>query len=134
MLTAGKRVSNFLIHPSVRKAVHGKYQQDVFKVLENLNFIILQQFLYKIQNLSKRLFLKLNRIQHSRMFGYDRDAGLMKVFIDEHLYKLNNAPVPFATFLFLLTIRTPWPAGFSASTISIIERKTLTLKSSSDLV
>ena len=26
--------------------------------------------------------------QHSRMFGYDRDPGLMKVFIDEHLYKL----------------------------------------------
>lgn len=26
--------------------------------------------------------------QHSRMFGYDRDSGLMKVFIDEHLYKL----------------------------------------------
>lgn len=26
--------------------------------------------------------------QHSRMFGYDRDPGLMKVFIEEHLYKL----------------------------------------------
>lgn len=26
--------------------------------------------------------------QHSRMFGYDRDSGLMKVFIDEPLYKL----------------------------------------------
>lgn len=26
--------------------------------------------------------------QHSRMFGYDRDAGLMKIYIDEHLYKL----------------------------------------------
>ncbi|MEG1709285.1 MAG: Z1 domain-containing protein [Acinetobacter sp.] len=26
--------------------------------------------------------------QHSRMFGYDRDAGMMKVYIDEHLYKL----------------------------------------------
>lgn len=26
--------------------------------------------------------------QHSRMFGYDRDPGLMKVFIDEPLYKL----------------------------------------------
>ncbi|QDH22193.1 Z1 domain-containing protein [Saccharibacillus brassicae] len=26
--------------------------------------------------------------QHSRMFGYDRDAGLMKVFIDKKLYKL----------------------------------------------
>lgn len=26
--------------------------------------------------------------QHSRMFGYDRDPGLMKVYIDENLYKL----------------------------------------------
>jgi hypothetical protein len=26
--------------------------------------------------------------QHSRMFGYDRDPGMMQVFIDEHLYKL----------------------------------------------
>lgn len=26
--------------------------------------------------------------QHSRMFGYDRDPGLMKVFIDEKLYKI----------------------------------------------
>lgn len=26
--------------------------------------------------------------QHSRMFGYDRDAGLMMVYLDERLYKL----------------------------------------------
>ena len=26
--------------------------------------------------------------QHSRMFGYDRDPGMMKVYIDEQLYKL----------------------------------------------
>lgn len=26
--------------------------------------------------------------QHSRMFGYDRDPGLMMIFIDDHLYKL----------------------------------------------
>lgn len=26
--------------------------------------------------------------QHSRMFGYDRDSGLMMVYIDENLYKL----------------------------------------------
>lgn len=26
--------------------------------------------------------------QHSRMFGYDRDAGLMMVYIDKNLYKL----------------------------------------------
>lgn len=26
--------------------------------------------------------------QHSRMFGYDRDAGMMMIYIDERLYKL----------------------------------------------
>lgn len=26
--------------------------------------------------------------QHSRMFGYDRDSGMMKIFIDKNLYKL----------------------------------------------
>ena len=26
--------------------------------------------------------------QHSRMFGYDRDPGMMKIFIEENLYKL----------------------------------------------
>ena len=26
--------------------------------------------------------------QHSRMFGYDRDAGMMKIYIEERLYKL----------------------------------------------
>ena len=26
--------------------------------------------------------------QHSRMFGYDRDPGMMMVYIDENLYKL----------------------------------------------
>lgn len=26
--------------------------------------------------------------QHSRMFGYDRERGMMKVYIDKHLYKL----------------------------------------------
>lgn len=26
--------------------------------------------------------------QHSRMFGYDRDPGMMVIYIDEHLYKL----------------------------------------------
>lgn len=26
--------------------------------------------------------------RHSRMFGYDRDPGMMMVYIDERLYKL----------------------------------------------
>ena len=164
MLTAGKRVSNFLIHPSVRKAVHGKYQQDVFKVLEDfkgrcrdegftvqvrqryeqLNPVKFEKkpfgevldFIQKLLENDEIKVLVMNGSsgvgsddyasgsnviiggntlgrgvtfaglqtiyytrtakkpqadtmwQHSRMFGYDRDAGLMKVFIDEHLYKL----------------------------------------------
>lgn len=164
MLAAGKKVCNFLIHPSVRKSVHGRYQQDISKVLfemqgkcrdagfiseieqryEKLNPVkfekrdfsevldIIQVLLEndKIKVLVMNgnsdvgsddyisgsnviiggntlgrgvTFAGLQTIyytrtakkpqadtmwQHSRMFGYDRDAGLMKVFIDEHLYKL----------------------------------------------
>lgn len=164
MLTAGKKVSNFLIHPSVRKAVHNRYQQEVSKALtefkrkcrdvefvtqlnqrynqlnpdtfekkdfnEVLNFIQVLLENDKIRVLVMNgnsgvssddyasgsnviiggntlgrgvTFAGLQTIyytrtaknpqadtmwQHSRMFGYDRDAGLMKVFIDGHLYKL----------------------------------------------
>lgn len=164
MLTAGKKVSNFLIHPSVRKSVHGRYQQEVSKALaelkgkcrdarftaqlkqlydqtvpdkfekkefsEVLGFIqaLLENDEVKVLVMNGNsgvgsddyasgsnviiggntlgrgvTFAGLQTIyytrtakkpqadtmwQHSRMFGYDRDAGLMKVFIDEHLYKL----------------------------------------------
>ena len=164
MLTAGKKVSNFLIHPSVRKSVHGRYQQEVSKALaelkgrcrdagfttqlkqlydqmvpdrcekkeysEVLEFIqaLLENDEVKVLVMNGNsgvgsddyasgsnviiggntlgrgvTFAGLQTIyytrtakkpqadtmwQHSRMFGYDRDAGLMKVFIDEHLYKL----------------------------------------------
>lgn len=164
MLTAGEKVSNFLIHPSVRKAVHGRYQQEVARILmefkekcrdtefitklkQQYDQLILVKFEKKdfsevrhfIQTLLENdevkilvmngnsgvisddyasgvnviiggntlgrgvTFAGLQTIyytrtakkpqadtmwQHSRMFGYDRDAGLMKVFIGEHLYKL----------------------------------------------
>ncbi len=164
MLTAGKQVSNFLIHPSVRKAVHGRYQQEVSKALadfkgkcrdagfiaelkqrydrldpdkfEKKDFNEVLDFTQELLESDKIKVLVMNgnsgvcsedyasgsnviiggntlgrgvtfaglqtiyytrtakkpqadtMWQHSRMFGYDRDAGLMKVFIDEHLYKL----------------------------------------------
>jgi len=164
MLTAGKIVCNFLIHPSVQKAVHGKYQQDIFKILSELkekcrdagfiaqirrqydqlnsdkfekkNFSKVLEFIQDLLEKDKIKVLVMNgnssvssddyalgsnviiggntlgrgvtfaglqtiyytrtakkpqadtMWQHSRMFGYDRDAGLMKVFIDERLYKL----------------------------------------------
>ena len=164
MLAAGKKVCNFLIHPSVRKAVHDRYQKDVFKLLAEMKkqsreagFVSQIKRRYELLNPVKfekkdfrevldiiQVLLEKDEIkvlvmngnsgvgsddytagsnviiggntlgrgvtfaglqtiyytrtakkpqadtmwQHSRMFGYDRDAGLMKVFIDEHLYKL----------------------------------------------
>ncbi len=164
ILLSGKDVCNCLIHPSVRKAVHEKYKQDVFGELEvcrekikEADYIQYLKEKYKsITPLKSQMFsfdkiyekiiellhsdnLKVlimngdNSIcsdeymegsniiiggntlgrgvtfaalqtiyytrtakkpqadtmwQHSRMFGYDRDAGMMKVFIEKKLYKL----------------------------------------------
>jgi len=161
---AGKNVCNFLIHPSVRKAVHSKFGNDVAKVLQQIRegwhtdtIIKLCQDVYNEMSPTKAELLPFDSIraevsnmleaekirvllmngdgsvtsddyatgcniiiggntlgrgvtfsglqtiyytrtakkpqadtmwQHSRMFGYDRDPGTMKVYIDETLYKL----------------------------------------------
>ncbi len=163
-LSSGKKVCNFLIHPSVRKAVHSKFGNDVNKVLTTIRESWDQDHIMKLceatyadmapakssllpyDELRKKIidmlvheqiavvlmngdasvtsddyatgsniiiggntlgrgvtFSGLQTIyytrtakkpqadtmwQHSRMFGYDRDPGMMKVFIDENLYKL----------------------------------------------
>ncbi|WP_231038369.1 Z1 domain-containing protein [Pectinatus frisingensis] len=164
LLLSGKKVCNFMIHPSVRTNVHIKFQKEVQQVLkeyqenfdtDNFNTVFARiydslhpeqaelQPLQEIRLFVKELLIKdkVNVIvmngknevdsseyangsniiiggntlgrgvtfgglqtiyyvrtakkpqadtmwQHSRMFGYDRDRGLMKVYIDEHLYKL----------------------------------------------
>lgn len=163
IMATGGKVSNCLVHPSVRQAVHQHFADDVKKELswcsEHINddFISELQVQYAslapeksdklpfndIYKITKRLlenkiikilvmngktdvesseyelgcnfiiggntlgrgvtFPGLQTIyytrtsktpqadtmwQHSRMFGYDRDPGMMKIFIEEHLYKL----------------------------------------------
>lgn len=163
ILATGGKVSNCLLHPSVRQAVHQRFADDVIKELnwcvEHINddFISELQAQYAslipekseklsfddIYKIAKELmenevikilvmngktdvesseyqrgcnfiiggntlgrgvtFPGLQTIyytrtskkpqadtmwQHSRMFGYDRDPGMMKIFIDEQLYKL----------------------------------------------
>ncbi|NCB42179.1 MAG: restriction endonuclease [Clostridia bacterium] len=163
ILASGGEVSNCLIHPSIRQAVHQHSAGDVEKELnwcvENItgDFVTELQIQYDSYEPSKNGKLPFNIIvekaqnlltnggikilimngktdvdsdaysvgcnfvvggntlgrgvtfpqlqtiyytrtskkpqadtmwQHSRMFGYDRDPGMMKVFIDEHLYKL----------------------------------------------
>ena len=163
ILASGGKVSNCLLHPSVRQAVHEQYEREVKEKLqwcfENIDGkfdelirgeyhkvlpersvkVSIDQYISEVKNLltSKSIkvivmngktdtdsneyeqgcnfviggntlgrgvtFPKLQTIyytrsskkpqadtmwQHSRMFGYDRDPGLMRVFIDETLYKL----------------------------------------------
>ena len=163
ILASGGKVSNCLVHPSVRQAVHKQYADEIHKELSWCKDHLSNEFVKEMQNVydtfspaktSKISFDELikcatnlissNMIktlvmngetdidskdyetgcnfviggntlgrgvtfpslqtifytrtsktpqadtmwQHSRMFGYDRDPGLMKVFIDEKLYKL----------------------------------------------
>lgn len=163
-LIDGQKVCNCLIHPSVRKAVHSRYKEEIVdKLTVCTQNIETPEFFDKLHgvyndlnpvkgnkqsfedcyNLIKRMLLQkeikvllmngdsnisseeyvtgsniiiggntlgrgvtfsgLQTIyytrtakkpqadtmwQHSRMFGYDRDPGMMQVFIDEKLYKL----------------------------------------------
>lgn len=161
-LTGGK-VSNCLIHPSVRQAVHQKFADEIKEELKWCKDHINNEFLSELQTEYEKInpeksdkqpfdnifneacqilkdcnykillmngkndivsseyetgcnfvvggntlgrgvtFPGLQTIyytrtskkpqadtmwQHSRMFGYDRDPGMMMIFIDEHLYKL----------------------------------------------
>lgn len=163
ILASGGKVSNCLLHPSVRQAVHEKYAKEIRQKLQwcvdnedgEFNTLILAeyeslkpqrsekveriQFMSEVKNLLMTnntnvivmngktdvesseyergcnfviggntlgrgvTFPGLQTIyytrsskkpqadtmwQHSRMFGYDRDPGLMRVYIDETLYKL----------------------------------------------
>lgn len=163
IFSAGGKISNCLIHPSVRQAVHSRYAKEAFAELKWCRDHVNDEFrtelekeydLLKPQKTEKADFstvfsvvkdvLKNDNVkvlvmngktdvtsdeyssgtniviggntlgrgvtfpalhtiyytrtskkpqadtmwQHSRMFGYDRDPGMMSVFIDEPLYKL----------------------------------------------
>lgn len=209
MLTAGKKVSNFLIHPSVRKAVHGKYQQEVLKMLADLRtrcrdkgfieelkqrydrmipdkfekkgFSKVLGFVQELLENDKVKVLVMNgnsdvisedyafgsnviiggntlgrgvtfaglqtiyytrtakkpqadtMWQHSRMFGYGRDAGLMKVFIDEHLYKLfadinaTNNSIISQVERGTADVKIYYPEGLNPTRKNVLDNKRLTM-------
>lgn len=67
--------------------------------------------------------------QHSRMFGYDRDAGLMRVFIDRNLYKLfsdinstNNSIISQIEHE-LSDIRIYYPVGLNPTRRNVLDNK-----------
>lgn len=65
--------------------------------------------------------------QHSRMFGYDRDAGMMKVYIDEHLYKLfldinaTNNSIITQVEQGLDTIKIYYPEGLNPTRKNVLD-------------
>lgn len=211
MLSNNQKVCNFLIHPSVRKAVHGKYQQGVYKEIEyfreNLNNPELLKHIKqeydalnptKIEKISFEKVLKMirelleeNKLkviimngnadvtcddyatgsnviiggntlgrgvtfaglhtiyytrtakkpqadtmwQHSRMFGYDRDLGLMKVFIDEHLYKLfsdinaTNNSIIAQVERGISDIKIYYPEGLIPTRVNVLDHRKLLIVS-----
>lgn len=78
--------------------MNGKSEVDTFQYEAGCNFIIGGNTLGRgvtFPSLQTICYTRISKKpqadtmwQHSRMFGYDRDAGMMKVYIDEHLYKL----------------------------------------------
>lgn len=67
--------------------------------------------------------------QHSRMFGYDRDPGMMKIFIDEHLYKLfadinaTNNSIIAQVERGIKDIKIYYPTGLNPTRNNVLDNK-----------
>jgi len=73
--------------------------------------------------------------QHSRMFGYDRDPGMMKIFIDEQLYKsfadinaTNNAIIAQIE-QGIDNIKIYYPVGLNPTRRNVIDNKRVNILS-----
>lgn len=201
ILASGGKVSNCLLHPSVRQAVHQRFADDVTKELnwcvEHIDEEFIPEFkkhydsctpsksaklafdvVYKnikdlIENRGTKILIMNGKTdvesseyaegcnfiiggntlgrgitfpglhtiyytrtskkpqadtmwQHSRMFGYDRDPGMMKIFIGEHLYKLfadinatNNAII--AQVEHGLDIKIYYPSGLNPTRGNVLD-------------
>lgn len=207
MMSAEKRVSNFLIHPSVRKSVHGKIYQEICKMLSGFkmscrsepfikhfkelydkvnpvkiekkgfdevlncaqNLLLFDEIKVFVMNGNSKVYsdeyatgsniiiggntlgrgvtfpglqtIYYTRVakkpqadtmwQHSRMFGYDRDSGLMGVFIDEHLYKLfsdinaTNNSIISQVEKGIENIKIYYPKGLTPTRKNVLDNKKL---------
>ncbi len=71
--------------------------------------------------------------QHSRMFGYDRDPGMMKVFIDEPLYKLfadinaTNNSIISQVEVGSERIKIYYPEGLNPTRASVLDNKKVSM-------
>ena len=71
--------------------------------------------------------------QHSRMFGYDRDPGMMKVFIDETLYKLfadinaTNNSIIAQVERGSENIKIYYPEGLKPTRTNVLDNKKVTM-------
>lgn len=67
--------------------------------------------------------------QHSRMFGYDRDPGLIRIYIDRHLYKLftdinaANSAITAQIERGIENIRLYYPKGVNPTRANVLDRQ-----------
>ena len=73
--------------------------------------------------------------QHSRMFGYDRDPGMMKVYLDEPLYKLfsdinaTNNSIIAQIVKGSQKIKIYYPEGLNPTRTAVLDKKRLMMLS-----
>lgn len=93
------KASDMLIHKQIKVMVmNGRTDIDIADYSDGCNFIVGGNTLGRgvtFPGLQTIFYTRTSKKpqadtmwQHSRMFGYDRDPGMMMVFIDEKLYKL----------------------------------------------
>lgn len=210
ILASNGKVSNCLIHPSVRQAVHQRFANDVIKELnwciehisdefitelqthydaldpdksEKLSFDVIYKTAKSLmENKSIKILVMNGKTdvespeyatgcnfiiggntlgrgvtfpglqtiyytrtskkpqadtmwQHSRMFGYDRDPGMMKIFIDEQLYKLfadinatNNAIIAQVE-QGIDNIKIYYPVGLNPTRKNVLDNKRVNILS-----
>ena len=207
LLTGGK-VSNCLLHPSVRQNIHSDFASDVKKelkwALENINNellkliekeydaleptktvkvsynILLDKIIEILTNNQIKIlvmngknnvsieeystgvniiiggntlgrgvtFPSLHTIyysriskkpqadtmwQHSRMFGYDRDSGMMRIYISENLYKLfsdinaTNNSIISQVELGSSKIKIYYPEGINPTRKNVLDNKKISI-------
>lgn len=204
ILATGGKVSNCLLHPSVRQAVHQHFADDVIKELnwcvEHINDDFISELQAQHDSLSPEkseklsfndIYKKIKELmgsngvkilvmngktdvesseyekgcnfiiggntlgrgvtfpglqtiyytrtskkpqadtmwQHSRMFGYDRDPGMMKIFIDEQLYKLfsdinaTNNSIIAQVEQGIKDIKIYYPVGINPTRKNVLDNK-----------
>ncbi len=129
--------------PSVRVVVKNSRSDDEAQLDAGCTFIVGGNSLGRgvtIPRLNTVLYTRLSKRpqadtiwQHNRIFGYDRDPRLIRVFLTRHLWKLLSAVNDQNNSMYaqiragISDVRISLPAGLEASRREVLDRRGLTM-------